>query len=75
MQGMFAAAVFGNSWPLQTKGTPSRSKRDLAPALSVMRALGWSPVYAEAIIRAARPRVGIRYKVDADFAIGHLGYS
>ena len=39
-----------------------------------MRTLGFPPNTAEAMIRAARPQVGIGYKKDADAAIKTLGY-
>jgi protein-tyrosine phosphatase len=39
-----------------------------------MRSLGFSSTDAEALIRKARPQVGLRYKEDADTAIKVLGY-
>jgi dual specificity phosphatase 3 len=41
---------------------------------AILRALGFNPVGAEAIIRAVRPQVGLAYKHDADAAIPILGY-
>jgi hypothetical protein len=40
-----------------------------------MRALGFPPAEAEALIRQARPQVGLRYKGDADRAVVDLGYA
>ena len=41
---------------------------------AILRALGFTAQGAEAIIRAARPQVGLAYKHDADLAIPTLGY-
>ena len=43
-------------------------------AYAIMRALGWTMTDAEAMIRSARPQVGLRYKADADQAVHILGY-
>lgn len=48
--------------------------RGPSTAYAIMRALGFSPADAEALIRAARPQVGLAYKADADAAIQALGY-
>lgn len=42
---------------------------------AVMRALGWTAADAEALMRAKRPQVGLRYKGDADLAVVSLGYA
>ncbi len=49
--------------------------RGPSTAFGVMRALGWTAVQAEALIRAVRPQVGLRYKADADAAVSALGYT
>lgn len=43
-------------------------------AFAVLIAQGMDPVYAEELIRAARPQVGLRYKSDALAACKALGY-
>jgi predicted protein tyrosine phosphatase len=48
--------------------------RGPSTAYAIMRAAGWSPNDAEALIRAARPQVGLAYKNDADAAVTSLGY-
>ncbi len=44
-------------------------------AYAVLRAFGFSPQYAEQLIRAARPHVGLAYKADADAAVIALGWT
>jgi hypothetical protein len=41
---------------------------------AVLRAFGLATTLAEALIRTARPQVGLRYKDDADKAVVTLGY-
>lgn len=48
--------------------------RGPSTAYAIMRALGFSATDAETLIRAARPQVGLGYKVDADAAIMTLGW-
>lgn len=48
--------------------------RGPSTAFCILRALGWTSASAEAVIRAARPQVGLAYKSDADAAIDVLGY-
>lgn len=48
--------------------------RGPSTAYAILRAVGFTPAQAEKVIRAARPQVGLRYKGDADTAIGVLGY-
>jgi len=48
--------------------------RGPSTAYAILRALGLGPTMAEAIVRAARPQVGLRYARDADAAIAALGY-
>lgn len=47
--------------------------RGPSTAFAIMLACGWTPAEAEAIIRAARPQVGLAYKGDAIAAITALG--
>ena len=49
--------------------------RGPSTAYMIMRALGWTAAEAEAVIRAARPQVGLAYKGDADAAVTALGYA
>ncbi len=48
--------------------------RGPSTAYAILRAQGLSSLASEAIIRLARPQVGLRYKHDADDAIVVLGY-
>ena len=48
--------------------------RGPSTAYAIMLALGWDPAAAEALIRAARPQVGLAYAADARAAIPLLGY-
>jgi protein-tyrosine phosphatase len=49
--------------------------RGPSTAYAILRALGLDPAGAEAMIRAARPQVGLAYKNDADAAVTALGYT
>ncbi|MGH7174895.1 MAG: hypothetical protein ACREGR_00865, partial [Minisyncoccia bacterium] len=48
--------------------------RGPSTAYAILRALGFTPGSAEAVIRTARPWVGLAYKRDADAAIKALLY-
>jgi protein-tyrosine phosphatase len=48
--------------------------RGPSTAYAILRAFGLLPAAAEAMIRAARPQVGLAYKADADSAVTALGY-
>jgi dual specificity phosphatase 3 len=49
--------------------------RGPSTAYAVLRALGLSPALSEALIRKARPQVGLAYMRDADRAVAALGYA
>lgn len=49
--------------------------RGPSTAYAILRAQGLSAVDAEAMIRRARPQVGLAYKTEADSAITVLGYT
>jgi protein-tyrosine phosphatase len=49
--------------------------RGPSTAYAILRALGWLPTVADALIRSKRPQVGLAYAGDADNAIFALGYA
>ncbi len=49
-------------------------QRGPSTAYCILRALGYTAPTAEAVIRAARPGVGLAYRADADAAVQALGY-
>lgn len=49
--------------------------RGPSTALAIMLAQGFAPGVAEAIIRAARPQVGLAYKLEAFQSVTSLGYA
>ena len=49
--------------------------RGPSTTFAILLALGWLPDAAEALIRSARPRVGLAYKAEAISAVPSLGFS
>ena len=70
----FALPVFPSTTGKVYAHCSAGVNRGPSTCYAILRALGLTAAQAEAMIRAARPQVGLAYQADADAAVVALGY-